>query len=106
MNIDLTPIHCIECNEEFLCRRERLHFPLCNFCISDIIDHTESTLYTYVEIYAENVTYANSAIAMFQFLSRLGDYEKCLAYKYLWSKQQTSPDGQDGIWWGVGESNP
>ena len=103
MYIPLTPKECISCHEEFLCRESRLEEPICNFCIGDRIDHTECTLNSYMEIFSKNTKYENSAISLISLLDRLEDYEKLMAYKYLWEKQHKNPNGEDGIWWGIGE---
>jgi len=56
-----------------------------------------------MEIFSKNTKYENSAISLISLLDRLEDYEKLMAYKYLWEKQHKNPNGEDGIWWGIGE---
>lgn len=99
MYIPLTPKQCLLCEEEFLCKNTRVKVPICNICVADNVDHSEVTLMRYTEIYAENVKDGNSAFAMIDFLNRLDDYEKMLAYKFLWIKNKTNREP----WWGIGE---
>ena len=98
MHIPLTPKECVFCHEEFLCRNTRVKLPICNFCIADNVEYSEDILIKYVDIYAENVE-DHSAFAMIDFLNRLDDYEKMIAYKFLWTKNKELCEP----WWGVGE---